>query len=194
MNALMGRVAFGYGLGDVVFYLILWAVTVTYLIGFLINRSKDYRLLITNLLLGIPSIWIILTATIWRGSEHRWDGNILFIPCQKEISIENSNRKRKVKLQMCTMEYYSDFTGTWNGKEMENINGEIKIPPKLERYLEYPIQKILVQPAYYNVGETKVDKFKVDTLEVNKVYRLGGEIIKILDKKPIIQTRIKKGR
>ncbi len=80
-------------------------------------------------------------------------------------------------------------------KEMENINGEIKIPQKLKKHLDYPIEKILIRPSHLNKFEngivTKVYRFNLDTLTINKEYKLGGEICRIVDEKPMIQVRIK---
>ncbi len=191
----MGKVAFGHGLGDIFFLLFLWGLTIIYLIAFLINRNKSTRLFITNILLTIPMIWIVLTATIWRGGEYSWNGEIFYIPCRTEIQIENKEKHKKEILTMCSVTYYSDFTGTWNGKEMENINGKIKIPQKLKRHLDYPIEKVLIQPAHSNQWKdgikTKIYRYNLDTLIINKEYTLGGEICEIIDRIPMIQARIK---
>lgn len=120
-NGVIGRLAFGYGLGDLFYLLILWGITIIYLIAFLINRNKSKRLLVTNLIFTIPLIWIILMATIWRGSEYSWNGEIFYIPCRTEIKIESEKRNTKEILTMCSMTYYSDFTGTWNGRDCEII-------------------------------------------------------------------------
>jgi hypothetical protein len=160
----------------------------------LINRNKNTRLSTTNILLTIPIIWIISSATIWRGSEYSWNGEIFYVPCRTEIPIQNNGSNKKKILKMCTMEYYSHFTGIWNGKEIEIANGTIKVPEKLKPSLDYPITKILIQPAHYNQWkdgtETKIYRYNLDSLKKNGEYKLSGEIVKIIDRKPMIQARL----
>lgn len=195
ISGLIGKLAFGNGLGDIFYLLTLWGVTIIYLIGFLVNRNRNGELFVISLIFTVPTIWIILMATIWRSSEYSWNGEIFYIPCRTEIKIEGEEREKKEILTMCSMTYYFNFVGTWNGKEMENINGEIKIPQKLKKHLDYPIEKILIEPAYLdrfeNGVKTKAYRFNLDTLSINKEYKLGGEICKIVDRKPMIQVRIK---
>ena len=191
----MGSVVFGYGLGDLFYLSMLWGIAMIFLIAFLINRNSSTRLFITNLLFTIPSIWIILTATIWRGDVYSWNGDFFYLPCRTEIQIERNEKQKNEILSMCSMAYHSDFTGTWNGMEMENITGEIKIPQKLKKHLDYPIEKVLIQPAHFNQREdgieTIIHSYNLDTLRINEKYRLEGEICKIVDRKPMIQARIK---
>ena len=94
------------------------------------------------------------------------------------------------------MEYYSKIKGTWNGLQMENIKGEIKIPNKIKRYIEYPIQSILIHPdSYTKIKDDNITQyysFEIDTLSLNKEYNLTGTIIKVIDKKPMINVKIRK--
>ena len=194
-SAILGKIAFGYGLGDVLYIFMLWGISILFLILFLIYRNQTLPLFATNVLFTVPVIWIVFMATIWRGSEHPWNGEIFYVPCRTEIQIDKNGSSETVVLSMCTMRYHSDFTGTWNGKEIENVEGEIKMPGKLRRHLDDPIEKILIQPAYTSHWEsgvmTKKDRFKTDTLVVNKGYRLGGEICRIIDGKPVIEAIIR---
>ncbi|MEM6264278.1 MAG: hypothetical protein AAGI38_17315, partial [Bacteroidota bacterium] len=98
-------------------------------------------------------------------------------------------------VRMCTMEYNSDFTAKWNGVEMEYLEGEIKIPNKLNKYLDFPIKKILIRPHTHNRMNSVIIKglqdLYVDTLQLNTEYELSGEIIEVADKTPIFEVRIK---
>ncbi|MEM1002039.1 MAG: hypothetical protein AAGH46_05275, partial [Bacteroidota bacterium] len=72
---------------------------------------------------------------------------------------------------------------------------EIKIPHKLKRHLDYPIDKIFIRPYYSDIIKngimTSVSRFNLDTLKIDKEYKLGGEICKIIDNKPVIRVKIK---
>ena len=194
VNGMGGRLAFGYGLGDLLYLLILWGITIVYVILFLVTRNKSDAKLIINVIFTIPVVWIILMATVWRGVEYSWNGEIFYTPCRTEVQIENGERKQKKVLSMCSMTYYSDFVGTWNGKELERVSGEIKIPFELRKYMDHPIERVFIEPDYLNRFEngvaTKVYRFELDTLKVNREYKLEGEIYKIVDRKPVIRARI----
>jgi len=74
----MGKIAFGHGLGDIFNIILLWGLTLIYLIYVLLFVSKlkfeSITLLIHNLMFTFFTIWICLEATIWRGSEYKWNG------------------------------------------------------------------------------------------------------------------------
>lgn len=194
VNSLLGKVSFGAGIADIFFIIILLITTFIYLIAFLINHNKSKRLLITNLL-SIPGFWLILSATIWRGSVFPWNGEIFFIPCRSEIRIDNGKQKIQETLSMCSMVHHSVFRGIWNGKEIEKVSGNIKIPEKLKKHLNYPIEKVFIEPVCLNRLENEVVKkvplYNLDTLKIGSEYEISGEICKILNRKPIIQGRIK---
>ena len=79
---------------------------------------------------------------------------------------------------------------------MENIKGEIKIPDPLKEYVNYPIKNILIQSYLNHTFEDKssngYSNFKKETLSVDKEYILLGEVIKIVDSKPMFKVKIKK--
>ena len=89
----MGKIAFGYGLGDIIYYPILWLITLTFIITLAVNYKREKKLLISNAVFTILIIWIALSATLWRGSEYRWNGEI-FYPSKKSKEWHANNKKR----------------------------------------------------------------------------------------------------
>ncbi|NJO92901.1 MAG: hypothetical protein HC831_30980 [Chloroflexia bacterium] len=61
------------------------------------------------------TVLIILNATIWRGNEYSWNGSIFYLPCPTEIKVNNQNTEKELLITMCSMDYYSEFSGTWDG-------------------------------------------------------------------------------
>ena len=92
-NSIIGNIAFGHGLGDIIYHPILWVITLAYIINFAINRKKEKKLLISNAVFTIPITWIILSTTFWRGGEYRWNGEI-FYPSTKTKEWHANNHKR----------------------------------------------------------------------------------------------------
>lgn len=190
------HISFGWGLGDIFGYIILIAGTILHSILIFVFRNKQeksYSVLAITFLMF--SIFISLKATIWRGGEYSWNGSLFYLPCPTEIEIKNRKIEKEILIRMCSMEYYSKFSGKWNGKEIEEINGEVKIPEELKKYIKYPINKILLQSASYDQFEgdnfKKKYYFKVDSLKLNKEYNLVGEVTQIINGKPMFKVKIK---
>ena len=77
---LLGFLSFGYGLGDLgmLLYLFGWAILLrllVYLRKYIETGALYYNLLLTTIMAGILS-YFILSLTIWRGAENRWDGSL----------------------------------------------------------------------------------------------------------------------
>ncbi|MFP7658013.1 hypothetical protein [Chryseobacterium proteolyticum] len=73
------HISFGWGLGDLVGYAILYLTTIIHLIFTLIFRKKSNSFhAILTLIFLIQTIIIVLKATIWRGSEYPWNGNVFY--------------------------------------------------------------------------------------------------------------------
>ena len=191
------KISFGLELADLLGYIVLFGITLTHLtltIYFWQNSISQYKYLAISFL--IIAVFLSLQATIWRGNEYSWNGSIFYLPCPTKIIIKNQKEKKELLITMCSMQYNSSFTATWNGKEMENIKGEIKIPDPLKEYVNYPIKNILIQSYLNHTFEDKssngYSNFKKETLSVDKEYILLGEVIKIVDSKPMFKVKIKK--
>lgn len=88
-------ISFGHGLGDIVGYIALYLGTLVHLILTLALRNKDTAAHIALFLIFSTFIVIIaLEATIYRGPEYRWNGNIFAWGILNSInkSIINMNR------------------------------------------------------------------------------------------------------
>ena len=75
------QVVFGHGLGDIIYYAILYPLTIAHLIWTLrIIKKTNHSIFILPLtVFSITTFLIILKATIWRGPEYSWDnGNLFF--------------------------------------------------------------------------------------------------------------------
>ncbi len=88
-----GSLSFGIGLGDIFYYILLW-VTIL-LFAFIVYRlRRDISgLLIFNVFFTGVAVWFILSATVWRGFEYPWNGE-LFYP-SKETKRRYAEKKRK---------------------------------------------------------------------------------------------------
>jgi hypothetical protein len=193
---LTGRITFGLGLGDMVGYFFLYVGTLIHLvITYIIRRKGKISHSISSLVFLNFTFIIVLFATIWRGSEYKWDGNIFYLPCSSKITVQNKNVEKTVLVQMCTMEYHSEFTGNWDGKHMVINDGEIKVPNELEKYIVRPITKIEIKPDYYEIFEneelSKVFNFNADTLSKERMYKITGEIEGIRNSIPVMKVYIK---
>jgi hypothetical protein len=94
---------------------------------------------------------------------------------------------------MCSMEFNSEFKATWDGQFMKAEEGELRIPIELKEYIHYPINMIEIeaQPGNQVIGESQAKpRFVTDTLRLNKMYNLEGEIIGINKARPVVQVRI----
>lgn len=57
---IQGEVTFGYGLGDIGYILVLIAAVIFSLISTVVNWNREREFMITNVLLTVPSIWLVL--------------------------------------------------------------------------------------------------------------------------------------
>ena len=189
------HISLGLGLGDMFGYLVLYLGTLIHLILTLVSRKKGSlrHTLLTPIFL-IFTILIVLNATIWRGNEYRWNGQIFYLSCPTAITINNEEFQSEELITMCTMDYFSEFSGNWNGQFITITTGDIKIPKELEEFIQLPISKVEIEPEYNDwhfrdTGE-KIDfNFNKDTLQTGVNYNLQGEI---RNKVPVIEVRIKK--
>ena len=73
------HISFGLGLGDMIGYAFLYFITIIHLILSLVFRKKGNSLhAALSIVFFLLTIYICLEATIWRGSEYRWNGNIFY--------------------------------------------------------------------------------------------------------------------
>lgn len=69
----MGRVRFGFGLGDIIYHGLVYIGLVIYGIYYITKKENLIIPILATVLCG----YLILTMTIWRGGEYRWNGDIL---------------------------------------------------------------------------------------------------------------------
>ena len=187
------HISFGLGLGDMVGYFVLYSGTLLHLILTINSRKQGAeRHIILSFSFLLFATLIILKATIWRGSEYKWNGSLFYLPCPTEIKVNNDEFEKKLLIQMCTMTYYSKFTGVWNGKYIIIKKDNVLIPNELEKYIKFPIHEIEIESKYHVKMEneilTKEFNFKKDTLKLNQEYKLSGEVIGIKNFKPILKV------
>jgi hypothetical protein len=72
------HIAFGWGLGDLLWYGIMYLLLIIHLILTLRYRNQDNHLKIIAIVFFILIIFICLKATIWRGVEYPWNGKIFY--------------------------------------------------------------------------------------------------------------------
>jgi len=190
------HISFGLGLGDVLGYLVLYAGTLIHLIlTFSIRKKESIAHSVLALAFSIFTVLVTLNATIWRGPEYRWNGSIFYLPCPTNIKVQNQDIERDLLIQMCSMEYYSEFTGTWDGKYMTINEGEIKVPEEFDQYITRPIAKVEIEPdGYGTFNNNTVDvvfNFNPDTLMTSERYKITGEISAIRNAKPVMKVKIK---
>lgn len=193
------HISFGLGLGDIMGYLVLYIGTITHLILTINSRNKGInRHLFLVSIFSIFTISIALKATIWRGHEYQWNGSVFYLPCPTNIKIDNQNIQKKLLIQMCSMDYYSKFRGVWDGQKMTIIDGEIRIPGELEKYVKRPISVVEIEPEFWEKFENdiiiKEYRFDKDTLKVKEIYNLKGEIMEIRNDIPVIKVIINNSR
>jgi hypothetical protein len=190
------HISFGMGLGDMIGYAWLYLTTLTHFILTIVSRKKGpTRHLILTIVFLIMTIWICLRATFWRDSAYPWNGSVFYLPCPTEINIKNGDLEKRLLITMCSMEYNSEFKAIWDGQFMKIEEGELKIPNDLKEYIKYPIDTIEIEPELGNhiIGQSeRKPKFVTDTLRLNRVYNLEGEIVKINNSRPVTQVRINK--
>ncbi|QCD61601.1 hypothetical protein [Tenacibaculum maritimum] len=192
------HISFGLGLGDIFGYLVLYLGTLVHLILTLVSRKKGrIRHTVLTLIFLTFTTLIVLNATIWRGNEYKWNGQLFYLPCPTEITIYNQEIQKEELITMCTMDYYSKFSGSWNGQFVMINSGDIKLPKELEEFILQPITKVEIEPRfnewhYRETGEKIEMNFDKDTLQTDLNYDFEGEIQAIRNKIPVIEVRIKK--
>ena len=78
-----GRIYFGYGLGDVFYFLMIGLIAFVHLIFNLVigirRFKKDKRQIYwaTGIFFGIVAVIFTILFTVGRGPEYRWNGDIL---------------------------------------------------------------------------------------------------------------------
>lgn len=72
------HIAFGWGLGDLLWYGIMYLLLIMHLILTLRYRNQDNNLKKIAIVFFILIILICLKATIWRGVEYPWNGKIFY--------------------------------------------------------------------------------------------------------------------
>ena len=193
------HISFGLGLGDIMGYIVLYVGTITHIILTIKSRNKGLtRHCFLVSIFSTFAILIALKATIWRGHEYQWNGSMFYLPCPTNINIENRDIKKKLLIQMCSMEYDSKFSGTWDGQKITIKDGEIQIPRDLEKYIKRPIAVIEIEPEfwekYVNDNVIKEYRFDKDTLKASEVYNLQGEIVEIRNSIPVMKVIINNSR
>ena len=80
--SVIGFLSFGYGVGDIVFVLILFLSTVSYLfcVRYTIKKNQIVQLRNLSILFLIILLSIIFKATVGRGIEYPWNGKIFYRP------------------------------------------------------------------------------------------------------------------
>ena len=190
------HISFGLGLGDMFGYLVLYLGTLIHLILTLISRKKGSQRhsILTFIFLTFTTL-IVLNATIWRGHEYRWNGSIFYLPCPTEIKIDNGEIKKEELITMCSMDYYSEFSGNWNGQFVTINAGEIKVPEELEKFIQTPVTKVEIEPdfneLFVETGTKRDFDFKKDTLKRDIEYNFAGEIRAIRNEIPVMTVYLK---
>lgn len=90
VNSIEGNIAFGRGLADAIYHLALWLMTLAYVINWAINRTNEKRLLAANVIFTMLMVWMVLSATLWRGAEYGWNGEV-FYPSVKAKAWQANN-------------------------------------------------------------------------------------------------------
>ena len=78
LGTFYNKIAFGWGLGDLIWYGIMYLLLFIHLILTLRYRNQDDKLKKIAIVFFILIISICLKATIWRGVEYPWNGKIFF--------------------------------------------------------------------------------------------------------------------
>lgn len=190
------HISFGLGSGDIFGYLILYIGTLVHLVLTITSKNKgSLRYASMASIFLVLTVFIILFATIWRGSEYKWNGSIFYVPCPQIIVVDNQDMQKEILISMCSMDYYSEFTGSWNGQFLIINTGDIKIPKELKLYVNTPITKVIIEPDVYEIyknGDLKKEfNFNKDTLQINQQYKFSGEVQGIQNKILVIKAKVK---
>ncbi|MDH7462159.1 hypothetical protein QEG73_12750 [Chitinophagaceae bacterium 26-R-25] len=73
------HISFGWGLGDMLWYGLIYLLLIIHFILTITSKNKKAKRfqLMTIIFLSI-TILICLKATIWRGVEYPWNGNLFY--------------------------------------------------------------------------------------------------------------------
>ena len=73
------HISFGWGLGDILGYFVLYGITLAHLILTIFYCQEgilQYKYIAISFF--IISVYISLKATIWRGREYSWNGKLFY--------------------------------------------------------------------------------------------------------------------
>ena len=79
---ILGKITFGYGLGDLAYFFGISIMTLIYLVLIIIFNREKYKENKTkiNFIIGVIfltlSVFLTYSFTIGRGVEYSWDGNV----------------------------------------------------------------------------------------------------------------------
>ncbi|MBX2958752.1 MAG: hypothetical protein KF732_02240 [Flavobacteriales bacterium] len=186
------HISFGLGLGDMLGYIALYISVLIHLILTIKARTNTRRAFLA-LLFGAILVFGCLKATVFRGHEYQWNGSIFYLPCSTEIEIKNEKKTTTKLVSMCTGDYFSEFKAEWDGKFMIIIEGELKIPEDLKEHLNFPISKVSICPTHPNSNYNNeiIYNYDIDTLKMNSIYEIYGNIESINNHTPLIKASIK---
>lgn len=80
------HISFGWGLADYFGYAILYLTTIIHLILILTTEAKGQKRL--SVIVILVTLFICLKATLWRGSEYRWNGHLFYEPPKGGINFD----------------------------------------------------------------------------------------------------------
>jgi hypothetical protein len=73
------HIAFGWGLGDLIWYGLMYILLLVHLVLTIKGKAKPIQYFrVLTIIFLISTTYICLKATIWRGVEYRWNGNIFY--------------------------------------------------------------------------------------------------------------------
>ena len=79
---LMGKITFGYGLGDLAYFFGISIMTLIYLVSIILFNRKKYKENKTkiNFIMGLIFLTLLIfltySFTVGRGLEYRWNGSV----------------------------------------------------------------------------------------------------------------------
>jgi hypothetical protein len=76
---LAGKLAFGHGLGDLVYYIIVWVTSLAFIAIFIFKKAMPVPVLLFITIVFVSILlYLIYMMTLGRGAEYRWNGNVLY--------------------------------------------------------------------------------------------------------------------
>jgi hypothetical protein len=74
-----GKLVFGHGLGDLVYYIIVWVASLAFITIFIFKKAMPTSVLsFITIVFVFILLYLIYMMTVGRGPEYRWNGNILY--------------------------------------------------------------------------------------------------------------------